>query len=1257
MKKILLSLTLIFIFYSSSIAQVQKDEGYPLIRSYSPREHKADLQNWAIAQDKQGIMYFGNNIGLLEYNGVNWTLNKLPNISVIRSMAIAKDGRIFAGAVGDLGFFSPDSLGKLKYHSLIKYISPGNRDFSDVWSVNIVNNEAVFETINYIFKWSLKDKKFTVFKPKKTLHLLFVVKNTIYVREWGIGLLKMVGDSLKLIPGSERFANERIYVMLPFPGEKNVILIVTRTHGLFKYDGNNFIQFKTQADEFLKKNLVYSPGAVLKDGNIILGTILGGAVIIDRNGNIIHIYNKATGIPSNTTYYVMQDKEGGIWIATDYGVSRIDYGSHTTYFDTRNGISSMISKISRFNKVLYAATNNGIYYLDPETSQFVIIPKLANQSFDLINVHGQLLAGTFEGVYKINKDKVTPVRISKANEYGIQFFYPSKIDTNRLYVSTSEGMGLLYYKNGKWVDKGKIIDIPDFTSTIVEEKDGTIWTGSGTFGVFRIKYPLNSNGYPEFEKPHIDRFDIKKGISISNILPKMIDGKIYFLTPENIYRFNDKTNSFLVDSTFMIVSSSSVPMPQQIAKDSKGRLWLSRGKQPALGIPQSNGTYKWLTSPFKRFSDELIQCIYPEKDGSVWFGTGFGIIKYDMNKKSLYDNSFSVLVHKVGFGKSSRVFYSAYNSIKNTPEISFSNNSARFEYAAVSYVEEGRNQYKILLEGFDDGWSGWSKENIKEYTNLPPGKYKFDVIARNLNDKESKEASFTFIIIPPWYRTLWAYAGYLVVLSGLFIGLGRIQQRRVVKKERQRSYLRETELRAEAAEAENEKKKNVELLSEIGRDITANLTIENIINTVYKNVNSLMDATIFSIGIYDEKSCKIVFPATKEKELKLAPYYNDINDENRPAVWCFKNQKEIIINDYEKEYSKYIKEYKPAIKGENPESMLYLPLIYKDKNIGVITAQSFKKNAYTNYHLNILRNLAAYTAIALDNADAYRRLNEIVEKLNTALADLNSTQEKLVVQQKLASLGQLTAGIAHEIKNPLNFVNNFAELSKELLSELKDEFNKLKDNNKNDIVENIEALFTNLEQNLIKINEHGSRANRIVSSMLQHSRGKSGERIMSDINAILDEDLNLAYHGFRARDTTFNITIEKEYDNNLEKILIVPQDVSRVFLNIINNGFYEVHKSKKLKGDNFKPAIKVKTKDAGNYEEIRIIDNGNGIPEEVKNKIFEPFYTTKPAGDGTGLGLSLSYDIIVKEHSGEINFDTKAGEYTEFIIILPKKVK
>jgi two-component system NtrC family sensor kinase len=272
-----------------------------------------------------------------------------------------------------------------------------------------------------------------------------------------------------------------------------------------------------------------------------------------------------------------------------------------------------------------------------------------------------------------------------------------------------------------------------------------------------------------------------------------------------------------------------------------------------------------------------------------------------------------------------------------------------------------------------------------------------------------------------------------------------------------------------------------------------------------------------------------------------------------------------------------------------------------------------------------------------------------------ALQELQAAQASLLHAQKMAALGQLTAGIAHEIKNPLNFVNNFADLSVELLDELKETaapaITSLADDTRAEIDEIVGMLTGNLE----KIAEHGRRADGIVKSMLAHSRGSSGERQTVDISSLVDESLNLAYHGARAQDQNFNITLERDLDFSIAPIELVPQDVTRVFLNLFGNGFYAADKrGKEANEKTFRPTLKVTTRDLGANVEIRVRDNGAGIPPEVEEKLFQPFFTTKPTGEGTGLGLSISYDIVAQQHGGTITVDSREGEFTEFTVRLPR---
>ncbi|SFQ52147.1 His Kinase A (phospho-acceptor) domain-containing protein [Parafilimonas terrae] len=287
-------------------------------------------------------------------------------------------------------------------------------------------------------------------------------------------------------------------------------------------------------------------------------------------------------------------------------------------------------------------------------------------------------------------------------------------------------------------------------------------------------------------------------------------------------------------------------------------------------------------------------------------------------------------------------------------------------------------------------------------------------------------------------------------------------------------------------------------------------------------------------------------------------------------------------------------------------------------------------------------------------AERTAELTQQKEALENTLSELKSTQAQLIQSEKMASLGELTAGIAHEIQNPLNFINNFSEVNNELIDELKQEWLK-PDEQKDKTLE--DELLADIIANNEKIAFHGKRADGIVKGMLQHSRKSSGTKEPTDINALCDEYLRLSYHGLRAKDKSFNAEFKTDLDESIGKISLVPQDIGRVLLNLLNNAFYAVNDKKKTAGADYKPMVIIQTKKTGEEGiEIKVIDNGKGIPQNVINKIFQPFFTTKPTGEGTGLGLSLTYDIITKQHNGSINVESKEGEGTAFIINLPVTV-
>jgi signal transduction histidine kinase len=432
-------------------------------------------------------------------------------------------------------------------------------------------------------------------------------------------------------------------------------------------------------------------------------------------------------------------------------------------------------------------------------------------------------------------------------------------------------------------------------------------------------------------------------------------------------------------------------------------------------------------------------------------------------------------------------------------------------------------------------------------------------------------------------------------------------------------------------------------LGEVSQAVNSTLELETVLSTIVANAVQLSGTEAGAIYVCNDQQREFRLRATygMDQELIDALTQQTIGMNEPYVAAVFAEREPLQVPDLQEGAPSPVNE---VILRAGFRAVLVAPLIRGENVVGLLVVRRRTPGAFPQNTIDQIKTFAAQSAVAIENA-------RLFQNVETSLEDLRTTQDRLVQTQKLASLGQLTAGIAHEIKNPLNFVNNFSGVSVELIDELQHALEAPQLDNK--ARAEIAELANTLRSNLDRIVQHGNRADAIVKNMLLHSREGSGERRSVDVNALVEEAVNLAYHGARAEKQGFDITLDRSLDPSAGRVDCFPQEITRVLLNLISNGFYAATRRKAQANGGYEPTLVAATKNLGDRVEIKIRDNGTGIPPEVRDKMFNPFFTTKPAGEGTGLGLSISHDIVVKQHSGLIEIDSQPGEYTEVRIVLP----
>ncbi len=778
-------------FVLTTFSQPIFEKGYSTIINYTPEHYNSLSQNHAIIQDNRGVMYFGNNGGILEFDGVNWRKIKVKN-NLVRSLAINKHGRIYIGARNEFGYLMPDSVGEQKYHSLIKYLDDKDKDFGDVWKTHVTPEGVYFQTSDIIFRWDNDSLK--TWRSEHEYHLSFNVNGKFFVREEGTGLKIMKEDSLILLNHGGKFDAIDVYGMVPI--EINDVLIITKEEGIFRFYNINdpekgrLVRYFTEIDNFLSENAVNNVIKIDKN-KYSFGTWQNGVIIYDQTTDQVEVINKISGLQNEIIKDQFLDNRNNLWLALDNGISIVSISVPVSFYQDKAGLA--IESISRFNNYLYVATRTGTYYLSfpgglnlPLASSeqsyynkpgFSQVDEVTDECWGLLPVESEKQENLFialnNKVYVIDKNN----RIVDKIDNIPWDFWQSKQDPHLVFIGVEDGIESYYLRNREWTKIAKIKGIEEKIDKIIEDLSGNLWMTTENGSV----YVMNITNYRMTkENPKVFRYDTTHGLPEGDIYVELVNEKPLFATTKGLYTFLPDQERFEPDTSFGAEFADGSRDIYKLLQDPGKNIWMvtyfPATEEFETGFLQQikNGKYEWIKEPFLSFSKEVIHALYHDKNGITWMGGPEGLFRFDPGMEKDYEQEYNTLIREVTLSQDSIIFHGTYydnNSLQAIiqpetliPVLPYKNNSLIFEFSAPVNEDNSPMLFSYYLEGYEKDWSDWSTDTKKGYTNLHEDSYKFHVRSKNLYEKIGNQSTYEFSITPPWTRTILAYIGYILFL-------------------------------------------------------------------------------------------------------------------------------------------------------------------------------------------------------------------------------------------------------------------------------------------------------------------------------------------------------------------------------------------------------------------------------------------------------------------------------------------------------------
>lgn len=751
--------------------------GKPPVHNYHPRLYGAEPQTWDVLQAGSGIMYFANNAGVVEYDGRAWRLIELPSrldvrwlLEDPRGSSSPFAGRIYVGASGDFGYLAPDATGQLQFRSLLPPEAREDKTFDHIFSPAITPEGIAFQARNRICRWD--DVKLTCRETEPSLSRIFAVNGRHYVQK-KTGLMEMTGDTLRPVPGGGAFTGSEITLLLPYgSGRDSSLLVGTRDFRLFVQSGGAFVPFAAATREGLPQEMLLR-GAALPDGTFALATQYRGVLIVDRDGRIVRRLDQSVGLQANHVHSVWYDRDGGLWLGLQSGISRVDVGSPFSIFDEDFGLEREWRDILNHRGTLYVRGYKGLFAapIAPGAApRFQRVQDLDPPVWAMVAAGDRVLATSRDGVYELRGSTARRIVTLPSMPVAI---YKSRTDPRRIYVGLVEGVTSLRLTDGQWIDEGRVAGIDEMITSMGEGPSGALWMVSQRQRIVRAEF-TNAREQPA----HIRVYSLGRGVLTGRVVAREVTGRLVFLTEDGIYEFNSATETFVESPAFAALTAAGRRSFSWIAEDARGDVWVASRKPGGVDVlrRQWDGRYVADTSSLLQMP---AWAVYPEPDGRiVWLSVPDYLLRYDLSIQSR-PAEFTTLIRRVTVNDDTLVYGGApsapLDSQATKLEFPYRSNSLHFEYAAPRFDELDRSEFQSYLEGFDRNWSAWSKEPGRSYTNLPARDYRFHVRARDARGVIGRDAVFAFSVLRPWYRSWPAYATYGLLLLGAVIGLLKVQ--------------------------------------------------------------------------------------------------------------------------------------------------------------------------------------------------------------------------------------------------------------------------------------------------------------------------------------------------------------------------------------------------------------------------------------------------------------------------------------------------